>query len=148
MITRAVTIEDIDDLYLTWNSHINGSALYRRALRDEMELRDVDPDELRDLFEWAREQGYTKDESPGRSKDTLSPRMVIHGCVASGGSTPLGTQTRTRSSGRVEQAVRQSNPTRSPCTFTRIHRESVRVPSQFVTGPRSSIRGGRPILPC
>jgi len=54
MITRAVTIEDIDDLYLTWNSHINGSALYRRALRDEMELRDVDPDELRDLFERAR----------------------------------------------------------------------------------------------
>ncbi|GGL73071.1 hypothetical protein GCM10009039_33910 [Halocalculus aciditolerans] len=62
MITRAVTIEDIDDLYLTWNSHINGSALYRRALRDEMELRDVDPDELRDLFERAREQGYTKDD--------------------------------------------------------------------------------------
>ena len=58
MITRAVTIEDIDDLYLTYN----GSALYRRALRDEMELRDVDPDELRDLFERAREQGYTKDE--------------------------------------------------------------------------------------
>jgi hypothetical protein len=27
-----------------------------------MELRDVDPDELRDLFERAREQGYTKDE--------------------------------------------------------------------------------------
>ena len=54
MITRAVTIEDIDDLYLTWNGHINGSALYRRALREEMELRD--------LFERAREQGYTKDE--------------------------------------------------------------------------------------
>jgi len=27
-----------------------------------MELRDVDPDELRDLFERARKQGYTKDE--------------------------------------------------------------------------------------
>ena len=27
-----------------------------------MELRDVDPDELRDLFERAREQGYTKNE--------------------------------------------------------------------------------------
>ena len=62
MITRAVTIEDIDDLYLTWNGHINGSALYRRALREEMKLRDVDPNELRDLFERAREQGYTKDE--------------------------------------------------------------------------------------
>ena len=43
MIKRAVTIEDIDDLYLTWNIHINGSALYRRALREEMELRDIDP---------------------------------------------------------------------------------------------------------
>ena len=62
MITQAVTIEDIDDLYLTWNGHINGSALYRRALREEMELRDVDPNELRDLFERARELGYTKDE--------------------------------------------------------------------------------------
>ena len=27
-----------------------------------MELRDVDPNELRDLFERAREQGYAKDE--------------------------------------------------------------------------------------
>ena len=62
MITRAVTIEDIDDLYLTWDSHINGSALYRRALREEMKLHDVEPNELRDLFERAREQGYTKDE--------------------------------------------------------------------------------------
>jgi hypothetical protein len=62
MITRAVTIEDIDDLYLKWNDHINASALYRRALREEMEVRDVDPNELRDLFERAREQGYTTDE--------------------------------------------------------------------------------------
>ncbi|WP_224338377.1 hypothetical protein [Haloprofundus halobius] len=62
MITRSVTIEDIDDLYLMWNDHINASALYRRALRKEMEVRDVDPDDLRDLFERAREQGYTKEE--------------------------------------------------------------------------------------
>lgn len=62
MITRSVTIEDIDDLYLLWNDHINASALYRRALREEMKVRDVDPDDLRDLFERAREQGYTKDE--------------------------------------------------------------------------------------
>ena len=47
---------------LRCTGHINGSALYRRALREEMELRDVDPDELRDLFERAREQGYTKNE--------------------------------------------------------------------------------------
>ena len=62
MITRSVTIEDIDDLYLMWNDHINASALYRRALREEMEVRGVDPDELRDLLERAREQGYTKEE--------------------------------------------------------------------------------------
>jgi hypothetical protein len=62
MITRSVTIEDIDDLYLMWNDHINASALYRRALREEMEVRDVDPDELRNLLERAREQGYTKEE--------------------------------------------------------------------------------------
>jgi len=62
MITRSVTIEDIDVLYLMWNSHINGSALYRRALREEMAVRDVDPHELRTLLERAREQGYTFDE--------------------------------------------------------------------------------------
>lgn len=62
MITRSVTIEDIDDLYLMWNGHINASALYRRALREEMEVRGVDPDELRDLLDRAREQGYTLEE--------------------------------------------------------------------------------------
>ncbi len=62
MITRSVTIEEIDDLYLMWNDHINASALYRRALREEMEVRGVDPDELRDLLKRAREQGYTLDE--------------------------------------------------------------------------------------
>ena len=62
MITRSVTIEDIDDLYLMWNDHINASALYRRALREEMEVRDVDPDDLRNLLERAREQGYTLEE--------------------------------------------------------------------------------------
>ena len=62
MITRSVTIEEIDELYLIWNDHINASALYRRALREEMDVRDVDPDELRDLLERAREQGYTLEE--------------------------------------------------------------------------------------
>jgi hypothetical protein len=62
MITRSVTIEEIDELYLMWNDHINASALYRRALREEMNVRNVDPDELRDLLERAREQGYTLDE--------------------------------------------------------------------------------------
>ncbi|WP_226008402.1 hypothetical protein [Natrinema salinisoli] len=62
MITRSVTIEEIDDLFLMWNDHINGSALYRRALREEMDVRGIDPDELRDLFERAREQGYILEE--------------------------------------------------------------------------------------
>ena len=62
MITRSVTIEDIDSLYLMWNDHINASALYRCAPREEMEVRGVDPDELRDLLDRAREQGYTLEE--------------------------------------------------------------------------------------
>jgi hypothetical protein len=62
MITRSVTIEAIHELYLTWNDHLNASALYRRALREEMDVRDVDPDELRDLLKQAHEQGYTVDE--------------------------------------------------------------------------------------
>ena len=62
MITRSVTIEEVDDLYLTWHDHINASALYRRALHEEMTVRGVDPDELRTLLEQAREQGYTLDE--------------------------------------------------------------------------------------
>ncbi|WP_435118861.1 hypothetical protein [Halolamina sp. C58] len=62
MITRSVTIEPIDELYLQWHDHINASALYRRALREEMAVRGVDSDELRDLLERAQEQGYTLDE--------------------------------------------------------------------------------------
>lgn len=62
MITRSVTIEPIDELYLLWNDHINASALYRRALREEMAVRDVDPDDLRELLDQAREEGYSLDE--------------------------------------------------------------------------------------
>lgn len=62
MITRSVTIEGIDHLFLTWHDHINASALYRQALRDEMALRDVDSAELRALLERAREQGYSLEE--------------------------------------------------------------------------------------
>ena len=62
MITRSVTIEEIDELFLTWNDHINASALYRRALREEMDLRDVNPHEFRNLLERAHEQGYTLEE--------------------------------------------------------------------------------------
>lgn len=62
MISRSVTVEPIDALYLMWNDHINASALYRQALREEMEIRDIDPNELRDLLEQAHELGYDLDE--------------------------------------------------------------------------------------
>jgi hypothetical protein len=62
MNTRSVTIEDIDRLFLAWYDHINASALYRQALRDEMELRDIDAVELRALLNQARSEGYNLDE--------------------------------------------------------------------------------------
>ena len=62
MITRSVTIEEIDELFLLWHQHINASALYRRALREEMDVRGVDPNELRILLDRAREQGHTFEE--------------------------------------------------------------------------------------
>ena len=62
MISRSVTVEDIDELFLRWNDHLNASALYRQALRDEMQLRDVEPHELRAQLTEARELGYSLDE--------------------------------------------------------------------------------------
>ena len=76
-ILSLVTIEDIDDLYLTWNSHINGSDLHHRPLRDEMEPHDIDPNELRDLFERAREQDYTKDEIIGETNRYANLEALI-----------------------------------------------------------------------
>ena len=62
MNTRSITIEEIDELFLAWHDHINASALFRRALTDEMAVRDVDRAEFRECFERAREHGYTYDE--------------------------------------------------------------------------------------
>jgi hypothetical protein len=62
MITRSVTIKDIDDLYQMWNDHINALTLYRHAPREKLKVLDVDPNDLRDLFKRARDQGYTKEE--------------------------------------------------------------------------------------
>ncbi|RDZ35648.1 hypothetical protein C5B89_18140 [Haloferax sp. Atlit-47N] len=62
MISRSVTVEDIDELFLRWHDHLNASALYRQALRDEMQLRDVEPHELRAQLSEARELGYSLDE--------------------------------------------------------------------------------------
>ncbi|OVE82999.1 hypothetical protein [Natronolimnobius baerhuensis] len=62
MQSRSVTLEEIDELFLQWNGHINASALFRRALKDEMQIRDINPHEFRTLFEQAVEQGYEFDE--------------------------------------------------------------------------------------
>jgi len=62
MKTRQVTIEEIDQLFLEWFDYINASALYRQALREEMDVRDIDPHEFRDLLERAQERGYSFDE--------------------------------------------------------------------------------------
>ena len=58
MQSRSITLEEIDELFLKWNGHINASALFRQALKDEMRVRDIDPHEFRDLFKRAEEQGY------------------------------------------------------------------------------------------
>lgn len=87
MITRSVTIEDIDDLYLLWNDHINASALYRRALREEMDVRNVDPDDLRDLLNRAREQGYTIEEIADETNRYADlEALITETCTQSGAS--------------------------------------------------------------
>ncbi|WIV68882.1 hypothetical protein [Natrialbaceae archaeon AArc-T1-2] len=48
----------MDELVLKWNDHINTSALFRQALREEMRVRNVDPHILRELLNRAEEQGY------------------------------------------------------------------------------------------
>ena len=62
MVSRSVTVESIDALYLLWNDHINASALYRQALREKMALRDGNPNELRNLLNQAHEKGYNFEE--------------------------------------------------------------------------------------
>jgi hypothetical protein len=62
MVSRSVTIEEIDNLYSMWNGHINVSAPLRSSLREEIGARDVDSDEFRELLEQARKQDYTLDE--------------------------------------------------------------------------------------
>jgi hypothetical protein len=79
MISRSVTVEDIDELYLLWNDHINASALYRQALREEMDVRGVDPDELRDLLDRAREEGYTLEEIAEKTNRFEDLQSLIDG---------------------------------------------------------------------
>lgn len=62
MITRSVTIEPMDALDLAWHDHINASALYRHALREELMVRGINPDDPCDLLNRTQEQGYTLEE--------------------------------------------------------------------------------------
>jgi hypothetical protein len=66
MITRSVTIEDIDYLFLQWHDQINASALYRQALRGEMAVRDIETRKLRTLLRQARDDGTRSRRSPRR----------------------------------------------------------------------------------
>jgi hypothetical protein len=77
MITRSVTIEGSDHLFLTWHDHINASALYRQALREEMALRDVDSAELRTLLERGREQGYSLEEIAENTERLADLRTLV-----------------------------------------------------------------------
>jgi len=79
MISRSVTVEDIDELFLRWNDHLNASALYRQALRDEMQLRDVEPHEWNDhlnasaLYRQAlRDEMQLRDVEPHELRAQLS----------------------------------------------------------------------------
>lgn len=79
MITRSVTIEDIDQLFLAWHDHINASALYRQALREEMELRDIESTELRALLEQARAEGYSLEEIADETNRFAELQAVVDG---------------------------------------------------------------------
>lgn len=62
MKSTTVTVEEMDLLFLKWNSHINASGLYREAIRDVMTEHDITPHELRELVERADEAGYDLDD--------------------------------------------------------------------------------------
>jgi hypothetical protein len=60
MITRIATTEDIDDLYVMRSDHINASALCRRALGEEREVRGVDLDDPHTLVERTQDRAIPK----------------------------------------------------------------------------------------
>lgn len=62
MRTTTVTVEQMDALFLKWNSHINASSLFRAAIREEMAERDIDEHEFRRQLERAVDDGYDVDE--------------------------------------------------------------------------------------
>jgi len=64
-----VTIEEIDRCSWSGLIHINASALYRQALREEMNVRDIDPHEFRDLLERAQERDIRSTKSSKKRTD-------------------------------------------------------------------------------
>lgn len=83
MQSRSITLEEIDELFLKWNDHINASALFRRALKEEMRVRDIDPHEFRDLFERAEERGYEFDDVLERTNRIDDLERLVEGSAAS-----------------------------------------------------------------
>ena len=51
MVTTTVSIDPADALFLEWASGINASGLFREALSEQMDYRDIDRDELVALVE-------------------------------------------------------------------------------------------------
>ncbi|AXR76138.1 hypothetical protein [Natrarchaeobaculum sulfurireducens] len=87
MQSRSITLEEIDELFLKWNDHINASALFRQALKEEMRVRDIDPHEFRDLFKRAEEQGYEFEEVLEQTNRIDDLERLVEGSVASTRST-------------------------------------------------------------
>ena len=53
MLTTTVSIDPADALFLNWAPGINASGLFREALSEQMDYRDIDRDELVALVEEA-----------------------------------------------------------------------------------------------
>jgi len=57
-----LALQDQHVLWLDWHPTINASALFRRALREEMELRDDDPEQIAEWVERAQGTGVDIDD--------------------------------------------------------------------------------------
>lgn len=77
MRIRSVIIGDIDDLDPMWNDHINAAALCRCALREEMNVHEIDPTDLRDLLERSREQDHTKEETVNETHQYVDLKALV-----------------------------------------------------------------------
>lgn len=60
-----------------WYGHINASALYHRPLREEIDVLGIDLDELRELLERARKQGYTLEKIAENTNRFADPQSLV-----------------------------------------------------------------------